>query len=162
MQTEAEKRDRHITYLRERYQFLRDRKICVRCGSARVELDKAHCSACLEKKTAQNRKWRSDPNNVKLANAYQREKRRQRREAGLCPECGKEPYPGHVQCYECMLYNRRMHRKHYQPRERTSIPIPPPPCKPRADHPWMQDNKIVFRRRGNDTSNVKRNREEEP
>ena len=126
---------------RERYAFFKERHLCVKCGR-KVELNKTMCSECLEKKSAYNSIYFAKADNAIKHADRKRELHAKRRELGLC-RCGKERYPEHTVCYECMLKNRRLARARYVPKQRTYASVLPQ-GKPRFNHPWNSDNRLIF------------------
>ncbi len=100
--------------------------LCVKCGRCRPVPGRPVCGACAEKANAAGRardarlraagQPRRDPNR---ARQYERERSRreaeQRREAGLCGKCGRNPTePGRRTCELCLAKRREADRIRYR------------------------------------------------
>lgn len=73
-----------------RYHKLQDAGLCPVCGKERDREDRAHCTACREKK-----------------NAKQRSQRVKYIEYGICPICKVNPiYDGRKKCFDCTAMAR--------------------------------------------------------
>lgn len=132
-------------HARELYEVRKHLHICTKCCHRRAELNKTMCSVCLTKQSEYNAQYFAKQKNVEKATCRARELREKRRQEGVCVLCGKQRYPNHMRCYECMLRDRRQHREAYVPKERTCVPIPPR-CKPADDHPWRKANEAMMQR----------------
>jgi hypothetical protein len=75
----------------KRRQRLREAGICYRCGQTAAK--NGTCKSCNEKNTAR----------VRLAYKEKRHYTHKRKEAGLCPCCGKLKLPNRIHCQECLI-----------------------------------------------------------
>lgn len=142
-------------YKRERYYFLKAHGICTKCGCADAVLNRTLCADCLYKSNERAAKRRNamTAEEKKRQIDWIREYRRKLVSQGLCVECGKPQCKySRSRCYEHWLANNRRNRESYQ-RTKPEKPVvkyackDKPPRKPAANHPWILDNRIIFRRK---------------
>ena len=99
--------------------------MCPKCGKAPPAPGRSQCEPCLAKDAAAGRARdarlraagmpRRDPEKARVADRARRERQAaERREAGLCPECGKAPpAPGRAVCEPCGEEQRAAARARY-------------------------------------------------
>ena len=94
---------------KEFYHMRKRAGVCVSCGreDAYTMAGRARCAECAERCRANQEKYLADPKKRKALTDRARERRRARKENGLCPMCGKKPMDGHVKCLKCTLRQRR-------------------------------------------------------
>ena len=86
--------------------------ICVCCGKAKRAEGHAQCPKCLERGALYQAKKRASatPEMKAEENAKRREVYNRRRDAGLCPQCGKPATHG-IYCYEHSIKIKRYNMK---------------------------------------------------
>lgn len=92
--------------------YYRARQRCVRCGEqdAFTIIGKRLCADCTEKQAQSSAKYGKE--HRRELTAYQREWAQKRRDAGLCPRCGRKPEDGYKTCSRCRSKdNRRRERQ---------------------------------------------------
>ena len=90
-------------YGKPRREWLKQHGICVSCGQKSAVANTFQCEDCLYKSQLNNIKYR----NLEKERKYypkRKEKRKERKNKGLCVQCGKKATNG-VLCLEC--YTRR-------------------------------------------------------
>lgn len=94
-----------MPYNKERYQKLKELRICVYCGKNPAVGASVACKACKEKRIGAHAKNRDK--NILYGKKY----REVLKQAGLCIRCGKkDAVPGLSQCAECsQRSNERQH-----------------------------------------------------
>lgn len=127
MKTSEEERKRES----DRYYWLKEHGICVKCGHEDARPGRTRCEACAEKawsalsyyrsKRAYDSKLAKDRQYYETHRKEITEKRRRQREEratqGLCPRCGKKLTDSRYKyCLECRLYGRRIKREKHQPK----------------------------------------------
>lgn len=91
---------------RQRYQYLRERGLCPRCGGRRDD-GWIHCSSCREKERVANRKT---PNEMKRG--YVRKYREKCRKDGRCWICGAWLGSGrYKRCQKCRDKDNKGHEE---------------------------------------------------
>lgn len=93
-------------YDKERYEWLKDKGFCVKCGSEKAALGFVTCPDCQYK--ARLRDIKRDPEGPRSGMKRLRDERAQ---AGLCTYCGEPAREGRRLCERCarryeLLYNR--------------------------------------------------------
>jgi hypothetical protein len=77
----------------------KDNGLCIKCGKMALS-GMTLCVECREKRLAYFRSYKRDQR------ANHKQRRDERRAAGLCPKCGKEPpMPGRKNCDDCLQAN---------------------------------------------------------
>jgi len=94
----------------KRYYWLKSKGICVVCGSADARDGKTRCLDCSIADTAKRMKY-YERRHESFAYKYKVAESRsrltyERRKAGLCTRCGKEPSEGYSTCDSCRIKNR--------------------------------------------------------
>lgn len=82
---------------KERREWYKSHKICPRCGKNEAFENHIHCAECLEKISLENSRTHMKNKGDIYSRRYvqkKRELRKKRREAGLCPFCGKPAVKG--------------------------------------------------------------------
>jgi len=107
----ARKRERDIA----RYDWYKEHGICVHCGRNTAMINSISCPDCSYKRAEKQRERRQ--NNIDKCREKDRircrERRRKRKAAGLCTNCGKKtPYKSRAYCYECMIKSQAHRRKY--------------------------------------------------
>lgn len=96
-------------WAKETYEWRKEHGICVKCGAQDARPGKVMCLQCSFRPhsptTDEQRKRHNDRT---------KDRENERKQAGLCPRCGKPAYPGNQLCYECMLTARRYKRAYIQ------------------------------------------------
>lgn len=101
---------------KEEYEWLKAHNICVSCRSAEATRG-VKCDECADKDLDRRHKRldsMSDAEKMALKEknkAYLQKRYAERREKGLCAECGKPIYKNHSRCYECYLREKRINRE---------------------------------------------------
>lgn len=155
--TEMDARARKRAREAERYQWLKARGFCVKCGREKSFGGRVYCVNCLYKMQMRAIQYTESSEGRKQHNARQaewmREQRARRKAAGICIRCGKrEALEGRTRCKRCTCLERARGREAYR-RKHADDPVQAkrsvPQTKPHpvsADHPWRMDNKRVFHR----------------
>lgn len=94
-------------------EWYKARGICPRCRVNDAFENHVHCAACLEKITLNNQQTRIKNSADIYSHRYverKREIRKKRKEAGLCPMCGKPAKVGKL-CLEHHVKNERRNEK---------------------------------------------------
>lgn len=102
---------------KELYNWYKEHGICARCGGADAVKGKTRCVTCADKEAELHRRYwerqKKDKDRAKKKaeyfRAYQKERYKRLKEAGLCVDCGKpQTKASTVYCLECYVkYNRR-------------------------------------------------------
>ena len=92
-------------YNRERYGFLKERGLCVQCGSLAVT-GKTMCPECLDKAQESSERTRSEASKEQRRK-YVAEKRKRCIERGICRECLKRNATVGKYCLECYVKRHR-------------------------------------------------------
>lgn len=77
---------------RNTYAKRKEEGLCTRCGKRWAEAGRALCGPCREKK----QKWYRDNNMREYLHDYKVRQRAERREKGLCINCGKKLLPEEI------------------------------------------------------------------
>lgn len=108
--TQAEK-------VREIREFYKAKGICYYCGREKAAPGRTHCLNCLDKISINGYKYRATWSEDKKkyyrgkAKAAQYRLYHERKEKGLCVDCGKKALENRVRCLNCLLYNKRRVKK---------------------------------------------------
>ena len=104
-------RAKALEYAHKYYEVKKRLGICVTCGKEMAFPPYVRCPACIEKQADRNAKRYNKKNKAKSLAAsreYLRQRRKQRKEAGICPVCGKNtPLAGKVWCEICLMKHKR-------------------------------------------------------
>ncbi len=71
-------------------QYYLERGLCIHCGSRPHTKEKTRCKVCLEKEATYGKEYRSREENKRRKLEYNRARRKDLRNRGLCVNCGKE------------------------------------------------------------------------
>lgn len=94
------------------YQWAKEHGLCVRCMKETPAPGKMCCEVCAAKNAERQVKYNhsvTEEQKAKYA-ARRRTERKERKEKGLCVECGKKAY-GNYTCLECMVKRRKRRAK---------------------------------------------------
>jgi len=101
------------------YEWYKAHHICAKCGQQQAQSGYIYCLECRMKAREQNEKYRrqrSTERNSELRAYWKKwrtETYQKRKEAGLCPRCGKRrPPDGKVQCRICTAKKRKMNERY--------------------------------------------------
>ena len=97
-ESQREKRNREN---RERYAFLKEHGMCVYCGKEKAAPGKVSCLLCADNNVQKATIYNQYKRDREEYNAYMRELRRKRKEAGMCQSCGRPTHNGKVFCSAC-------------------------------------------------------------
>lgn len=91
--------------------YYRSRQRCTKCGQqdAFTLNGRSLCAECVEKVNAQSKRYNAEHREER--NAWCREWVQTRREAGLCPRCGKPAEDGYIICKRCRVKDNRRREK---------------------------------------------------
>lgn len=112
MANSEERKEYQRAYARERYHWLKEHGICVKCGSEKAAKGKVRCEKCLEKGRIYLQENRAKYENYKnqrkeRQKAYAHERYYRRKEHGICVQCGKkQAVKGKVYCKMCAANKR--------------------------------------------------------
>lgn len=105
----------------EHRQRCKELGICKSCGKESLS-GMTFCAECREKRLAYSRSYDKNSRDPRRVSADNKKRRDDRRAAGLCPKCGKEPpAPGRKNCDDCLKANtiscqlRRIKKKQQGP-----------------------------------------------
>ena len=82
---------------KEDYQWFKEHHICTHCRKEKAETGKTLCLSCL----IENRKYKKKNVDKCLESQKSKEKRQQRKELGLCVNCGVRPQIHGLLCTKC-------------------------------------------------------------
>ena len=95
-------------YMKERYQFLKDHGICVRCGKEKAERNRVTCYWCScycaeRQEEKRNNLTKEEKHQIyKNANEYHKKLYYERKLKGLCTRCGSKNNNGKTMCNVCL------------------------------------------------------------
>ena len=97
------------------YRWAKEHGLCVRCMKETPAPGKMCCEVCAAKNAERQVKYNHSVTKEQKAKyaARRRAERKERKEKGLCAECGRKAYGKYI-CLECTLKRRRqrLERKH--------------------------------------------------
>lgn len=98
---------------KERYYYLKNRRICTKCGHDSAMYGSTLCPTCSEKSEVAVAKCRSKDVDYKKKDCEAHKRMYRRREMlGLCTKCGKrKPIKGFKMCNECKIKRRKAYLK---------------------------------------------------
>ena len=114
-----EKREQRRKYNKERYNWLKEHKICVNCGQQEAFGRYVRCPDCLEKQRLSHEKYNHSEKGIAKNKEHnekdkviRRTRYHERKENGLCISCGKPICQESKRfCLEHLLQNRRYWRE---------------------------------------------------
>lgn len=89
---------------KERYDRLKGRGMCVKCGRLKAEEGHSLCLVCRMDLRGRSHHRTEEEKEAKAA--YMRDRFAKHKAAGLCVDCDKPAYRNHVRCYEHYIYQR--------------------------------------------------------
>ncbi len=96
-------------YHKERYEWLKNKGICVCCGRDNACIGSVYCPECGEKNAEKVREYyrtnRDERNNYNKE--YNKRIRAERKAKGLCVKCGRKAIDGQTLCLECRTKERK-------------------------------------------------------
>lgn len=110
MMTEDEKSE-----YKKLYNKLKSKGICPRCGKYKAAPDRVHCLNCLDAfavsqmKRRDNRTEEEKQKENEAQSARSKKRYKERKEQGLCVQCGKKSRPGKAMCLKCAKKDYERH-----------------------------------------------------
>lgn len=94
---------------KERYNYLKKNKICVRCGSEEALPNRILCYECNEKNNKSSKKYKETKEDKReYYKEYYKQKRQKAGKEGICIRCfRRKSIPGSKQCIECKEHARK-------------------------------------------------------
>lgn len=94
--------------------------VCTQCGKedAYTMMGRSRCADCAEVARKSCEKARQDPVKYRKILDCNLNKKYRRKEAGLCPRCGKPTNNGRVHCEECLKKERMRYKRNKEYVER--------------------------------------------
>lgn len=101
-------------YQKERYETLKKKGICVKCGFEEAEPNSIYCLDCREKERKRSRKYaKKNKEKMKEKQKEDHKKRYYERKAkGICTKCGKRKVyeKSTIYCMECYLKDKKRYK----------------------------------------------------
>lgn len=112
--TDEERKEYHRQYSKERYKWLKEHRICTRCGSEEAIINSTLCPGCSYKSWLCDRQYyeehKQDINRKKVERWKQ--KAEEWKKLGLCNTCGgKIERSDKKRCNKCISRDAERHRK---------------------------------------------------
>lgn len=104
----------------DRYYFLKEHHICVKCGQRDAFRNKTMCPECLEKEQKKGRKRYAENREQILQRKKKRNKAlyARKKAEGLCVKCGQKKATKGVYCLECYVKERKREIEKTEKRKR--------------------------------------------